>query len=126
MSDTFEEFYKSFRDNFVELSRAADEKYIVTWDSLDDLSQFVWFESLASALNDRMGQTDCYPTIQAAFKFFDLQFRTGNEKIKNCIDVSLVENLFWQVPKRSAEPVWKMLPDNLKKLYLEFHGRPPI
>lgn len=42
------------------------------------------------------------------------------------LDVSFVENLFWQVPPAKAAAYWKKLPLQLQALYVDFHSKPPI
>lgn len=78
-----------------------------------------------STLNAQMGIPEQCAEFPSLFKYFDMKFRTGGKEIKNCIDVSFVENLFWQVSPRNAAPVWTILPKNLQQLYIDFHGRAP-
>ena len=53
-------------------------------------------------------------------------FESGDEDVKKCIDVSFVENLFWQVSEKKSASYWKALPENLKELYIGFHHRTPL
>ncbi|KTF09980.1 hypothetical protein Q4540_02585 [Pseudoalteromonas carrageenovora] len=41
------------------------------------------------------------------------------------IDVYYTEHLFWKGTKEGIECGWPLVPDNLKKLYLCFHGKAP-
>ncbi|MAP23461.1 MAG: hypothetical protein CL582_21235 [Alteromonadaceae bacterium] len=41
------------------------------------------------------------------------------------IDVYFTEHLFWKGTQEGIEYGWPMVPDNLKKLYLDFHGKAP-
>ena len=41
------------------------------------------------------------------------------------IDVYYTEHLFWKGTKEGIELGWPLVPDNLKKLYLDFHSKPP-
>ena len=41
------------------------------------------------------------------------------------IDVYYTEHLFWKGTKEGIKRGWPLVPDNLKKLYLDFHGKPP-
>ncbi|WP_105167456.1 DUF7674 family protein [Pseudoalteromonas sp. T1lg23B] len=41
------------------------------------------------------------------------------------IDVYYVEHLFWQGTQQGIANGWPLLPENLKALYLDFHGKPP-
>jgi hypothetical protein len=116
--------YEEFRSLHPELTNAADIRHIEIWDSVSDETAFLWFESLAATLNVKMGHADERAKISLAFMYFDKKFRTGNMEIKRCINVSFVENLFWQVPPRNAAPVWATLPKSLQQLYVDFHGEP--
>ena len=42
------------------------------------------------------------------------------------IDVYYVENLFWPHGTSAARVGWRHVPDNLKKLFVDFHGRSPL
>ena len=41
------------------------------------------------------------------------------------IDVYYTEHLFWKGTKEGIERGWPLVPGNLKKLYLGFHGKAP-
>ena len=41
------------------------------------------------------------------------------------IDVYYAEHLFWKGTKEGIERGWPLVPGNLKKLYLGFHGKAP-
>ena len=41
------------------------------------------------------------------------------------IDVHYTEHLFCKGTKEGIERGWPLVPDNLKKLYLDFHDKPP-
>ena len=120
-----EEMYEDFRNQYPELAKAADVRHTEIWGSVDRETAFSWFESLAGAVNAKMGIPDQGNAIASIFKFFDAKFRNGSNEVKNCIDVSFVENLFWEVNPRSATPVWAALPKALQQLYINFHGQPP-
>ncbi len=120
-----EQMYHDFRGQYTAMSQAADAKHAATCDIDGSEVKALWFESLANALNDRMGHREHHAQIAAIFKYFDMKFRTGDADIKNFIDVCFVENLFWQVTPKNAAPVWALLPKNLQTLYVSFHGRPP-
>ncbi len=119
------EMYHDFRKRFPELIQAVDAKHIKIWDSIDDDTAYSWFESLAGAINDQMGEEKQAADLALVLSFFEEKFRESDKEVKNCIDVSLVENLFWQVKPKSAAAVWPVLPESLQQLYVNFHGRPP-
>jgi len=59
-------------------------------------------------------------------EYISTQYKTGDEKIKDCIDVAFVENLFWRVPTEERISYWEGLPENLKELYVNFHQSKPL
>jgi hypothetical protein len=120
-----EEMYEDFRNQYLELTKAADARQIEILGSVEHEAAFLWFESLAGVLNAQMGISEQRTEFAAIFMYFDMKFRTGSKEVKNCIDVSFVENLFWEVSPKNAAPVWATLPKNLQQLYIDFHGRSP-
>ncbi len=120
-----ETLYSEFRNHFPDLAKSADAKHLAFWESVDPLTMHAWFESLAKTLNDHMGQSDRQAERRAVFTFFERAYHQGDAATKNCIDVSLVENLFWQVPARHVAPIWDSFPKTLQSLYVDFHKRPP-
>ncbi|WP_417268749.1 MULTISPECIES: hypothetical protein [Alphaproteobacteria] len=120
-----EAMYEEFRYLYPELTKAADARHVEIWGSVGHETAFVWFESLANTLNAQIGLTEQSSRFASVFDYFDRKYRGGNKEVKNCIDVSLVENLFWQVCPRNTGPVWTILPKQLQRLYINFHGHPP-
>jgi hypothetical protein len=107
------------------MTEAADARHIKVWDSVDDETAYSWFESLAGAINDQMGASSKSTDLSSIFSYFDERLRRSDKKVKNCIDVSFIENLFWEVQPSSAKNAWDAMPDSMKQLYVQFHGRLP-
>lgn len=124
--ETIDAFYLAVRANFPELSVDADREYLKYWGENYDIDPYSWFQSLAKAVNAEMQMGLGVAQIDAIFKYIDDAFLRGSEEVKNCIDVSFVENLFWRVAPQKAEPYWQILPEALKRLYLGFHAQPPL
>ena len=119
------EMYRDVRKTFPELTRAADVRHIEIWDSVDDETAFIWFESLASAVNDQMAEQKQKTDLAAVFNYFEGKLQGNDEGVTRCIDVSFVENLFSGVTSKPAAVAWAKMPKTMQKLYLGFHGRPP-
>jgi len=117
--------YEEFRNQYPELTKAADAIHVKTWGSVDHETVFCWFESLAEAVNDQMGVPEQHAELTSVFKYIEMKFVDGSNEVKNCIDVSFVENLFWRVSPRNTGLVWTVLPTHLQRLYIAFHGRQP-
>jgi hypothetical protein len=122
---TVHKLYDDFRVSFPEMAQATDVLHAEIWDLEDDLAMSVWFEDLARALNTRMSLSGLQVEIDGIFTFFDDRWGTGSVEVRSCIDVSLVENLFWEVPPKQAAYIWRNIPVRLQNLYIGFHGTPP-
>ena len=120
-----EDMYENFRHQYPALAAVADARHSEAFGTFEDGTIFLWFESLAHALNAEMRSSKEDIKLNAVFGYFDVAFRTGNQEVRNCIDVSLVENLFWGVSPKLAVPAWASLPRSLKQLFTDFHGRSP-
>lgn len=122
------DFYYKFKEFFPEVAKKADQEYFDYWGDFenDELSAHVWFESLANALNKEMAKRVCAETYKELFEFISDQFLCGPTDVQKCIDVAFTENLFWSVESQKIEPYWQLLPDLLKTLFIDFHGRKPI
>jgi len=120
------EMYEEFRIKFPELTAKSDLEHCRIWGEVDPEFAYSWFGSLANTLNSQMSLNIDVQTYKNQFEFFRNKYVTGDSEVKNCIDVSFVENLFWQVMPEKALPYWQALPHPLKELYLNFHGKPPV
>lgn len=120
------EMYHDFRKRFPVLTQGADKIHINRWGSVNEDMVYIWFGSLADAVNNLMENIERDADLALVFSYFEGKLHSSNAEVYKCIDVSFVENLFWQVKPDTAAAVWLKLPASLKQLYLDFHGRPPI
>lgn len=120
-----EEMYEDFRSQYPEWTKSADARHIEILGAGEAEGAFLWFESLASALNAQMGIPEKRAEISVIFRYFEKCFCIGSNEVKKCIDVSFVENLFWDVRPNNAIPAWADLPKKLQQLYVDFHSQPP-
>ena len=120
------DLYRAIRACFPELADKADAQHQRLCGSLDAEDPFLWFESLAKALNSEMDAevdaTKYLPLLQMLGNAID----TGTEELIGCIDVGFMENLFWQVASKKAQPYWDLTPDRLKRFYVAFFGYSPV
>ena len=117
------DFYFKIRNNFPEIAEAADADFVRKFDELDHEMNSLWFESLANSINSDMNNGISPQKYKTLFEFMRKSYLSESDEIKNCIDSSFIENLFWQVSKEKASAYWKALPDNLKELYVSFHSK---
>src|SRR5262245_25147300 len=120
------ELFVATREHFPELASRADKLHVRRWDELDAEFAHVWFESLAQNINADMTADLPSQDHEALFSYLASVFDSGSEQVRSCIDVSFVENLFWEVPPEKAERYWLPLPQRLKDLYVAFHQRSPV
>ncbi len=119
-------FYLAARARFPDFAEKADRKYFEYWDEQPRAEgAYSWFESAANALNAEMKREGDLAGCSEFFEFVDSIFASASEEVRRCIDVSFVENLFWQVPPAKAAAYWNKLPPQLQALYVGFHNRPP-
>ena len=124
--ETAIDLWDTVKARFPEIAARADIEHIKQWDSLDPQFAYSWFESLANALNAEMLSSVDYEAHASLFGFINAELSVASKEVFTCIDVALVENLFWRVPNASAAPYWQRLPNPLKELYIGFHGRTPL
>ena len=117
--------YCDFRSRFPEMAQAADTRHVKKWARVNDATAYSWFESLAGAINDQISAAEKDTDLLSVFSFFDEQLQGSDMEVKNCIDVSFVENLFWEVRPSSAANAWDAMPNSMQQRYLKFHGQPP-
>src|SRR5690606_38430088 len=126
--ETNVEFFLCARERFPDLAEKADRQHIKQWGEPPTVQDdsYIWFESVSNALNNEMQRSSYLKEAQKFFEFVESVFRQGSSEVKKCIDVALVENLFWQVPAQKVAPYWQVLPSALQALYVGFHGRAPL
>jgi len=120
------DLYRNVRKNFVAASAHADIIHVRMWDEVGEETTYVWFESLAQAINEDMVASVPFESHADLFEFIATAALNGKAELVDCIDVSFVENLFWDVPKGKAKRYWTLLPAPLKELYVAFHRKEPI
>jgi len=119
-------FYNTIREKFPEITKKTDIKHIEIWSEVDPEFAYSWFESLANALNSEMINGVNANKYKELFNYISRNFDEGNSEVRDCIDVSFTESLFWKVPKNKAKIYWKSLPLNLRTLYINFHRKEPF
>ena len=123
--DAIPDLYLAVRSAFPDMAAKADRDYFEQWGERLPEDEYSWFQSLANALNAQMRKRVAAADHRALFEFINRALRDCSAEVARCIDVSFVENLFWQVPADQAQGYWQQLPGPLKQLYLQFHSRPP-
>jgi len=120
-----EEMYEEFRSKFPAISKEVDAVVIDEWIELDIAGIYIWFEFLAKVINNKMNAKEPASSFKEMFEFLRATYLKGDQGIKACIDVGVVENLFWNVSAEKSAPYWGELPEVFKGLYVNFHLQPP-
>ncbi|MEO5688936.1 MAG: hypothetical protein ABIR54_16385 [Burkholderiaceae bacterium] len=120
---TLDELASDVRDRFPTISEAADRLYERKFGP--PVYTYSWFEALADGVNAEMTCGTDPKSHDALIAYLENALHSSDEVFK-CLDVAFVENLFWQVPVRKAEPYWQRLPAKMKALYEGFHHRTPL
>lgn len=128
MSKIRDEFCESIKKQYPAISAQADKEYARRWGDFMDAEyySYSWFEALANALNGEMNRGVPVEEYRSLLSTISDKFEKGDEDIKKAIDVAFVENLFWRVTGSKAANYWAALPENLRRLYVEFHNRTPL
>jgi hypothetical protein len=125
--ETNAEFYRYAHVRLPDMAQKTDRHYARYWfESPCESHANSWFGSAAEVLNLEMRNGADLRQVRAVFVFIERAFVSGSPEVKNCIDVSFVENLFWEVPPSLLGQYWRVLPPVLRKLYLDFHGHAPV
>ncbi|NNJ90525.1 MAG: hypothetical protein HKP55_02515 [Gammaproteobacteria bacterium] len=122
---TLLELYNTCRKRFPELVHKVDEEHKRLWGSVGEEFAYSWFETLAHTLNHALNHGVDHVELPIIKKNIEETYLTGDEEVKNCIDVGFTESLFWQVPPTKAARYWLLLPNTLKDLYIDFHDTKP-
>jgi protoheme ferro-lyase len=83
-----------------------------------------FMEAFAGYTTQELGLDDPSKAV-AHLNYMSNKLRTATPLEYEFIDVYYVECLFWQASSRAIKQGWKLVPENLKSLYLAFHGKPP-
>lgn len=118
--------YAEVRARFPAIAEAADREHIRIWGDVTADTTYSWFESLAKALNHEVEQEVAVQKHIPLLKFFAGMLGDATDELRDCIDVSFVENLFFQISSKKVEPYWQALPDQLKQFYVKFHRCTPL
>jgi len=125
--DTNASFFRAARRAFPSLAGKADRHFLKYWNEQpSEENAYSWFASVANALNQDMRRSACPSECAEFFKFVAHSFCSASGEVKRCIDVSFVENLFWQVSPAKSAAYWRALPPSLQALYVGFHHKPPL
>jgi hypothetical protein len=86
----------------------------------------IWLERFSQFTTDAIKRGD----LSTATKHLALLSRlvaSGDEQISRCIDVAYVESLMWDIKDdRIKREGWKVIPENLRALYVAMWGHRPF
>lgn len=108
------------------LPGAADQTDRLMADSgfdQEEEAHYLWMEALAEVANELICQKD-EGELKALLAHLSSEYDSGSGAVKNCIEVSFVENLLWDLEPDEKAWAWPRIPDNLAKLYTATQGKP--
>jgi hypothetical protein len=73
-------------------------------------------------LGERHRDTD---KARAYLDYMSEKFRASDAETGKLIDTYFVECLFYHAPDSTIKLGWPLVPENLKRLYITFHGHAP-
>jgi hypothetical protein len=111
-------FIELTRSCFPNAARKTDEKMKNMGFDNEDKAYFTWIESFADITNALIHER-MQVEVEKHLIFFSQQFEIGSESVKNCIDVSYVENLMWNLDSEDKTWAWSLIPENLKSVYID-------
>ena len=82
-------------------------------------------EEFAALTTQELGKDDPSRGV-AHLDYMSTKLRTATAKEREYIDTCYVEVLFFQSPDKTITRGWRLVPDNLKQLFVAFHGGPPM
>ncbi len=120
-----EDFHQEIQKLFPDFAETADAEFVRRFGKPDPEMIFHWFDDFAEGMNIKMRNGVKPKSFAKIFEYIKHKYLTENQEITHCIDVSIVENMFWKVSPEIAKPYWEMLPSVLKDLYVDFHLQSP-
>lgn len=89
-------------------------------------SPYSWVEHFSQLTTDAIKGKDL-TTAERHLQEVSAILASGDEEVVRCIDVAYVECLMWDIrdEKRKAEG-WRVMPDNVRRLYLGMWGERPF
>ncbi len=90
---------------------------------IEDELHYLWVEALADATNSFIKQNRM-EEVKTLLQFMSSKLNEGSAPVKNCLDVSYIENLMWDLDEEDQKRAWPLFPENLKALYIAMWGEP--
>lgn len=128
MSDAIDEIevlVQHIRSQLPAASISTDELMLERGYEIDDNLFNLWIEALADVTNTFIKQKNEQEVIKH-LAFFSSQLEKTSKKVKECIEVSYVENLMWNSVGEHKKWAWSLFPENLKRLYAAMWGNPDL
>jgi hypothetical protein len=116
-------FVKSIRQALPDAAAKTDEIMRGRGFDSEEDAEFIWVEALADVTNMYIRRRN-QEEVERELSFFSKQWDRGTDIVRNCIDVSYVENLLWDLASEDKEWAWPQIPENLQKLYVAMWGKP--
>ena len=121
--DDVKVFVAAIRQMLPNAAAKTDQIMIGRGFELEEEAHYLWIEALADVSNSLIREKN-ENEFKKHMDYFSVQYDQGSESVKNCIDVSYVENLMWDLKAEDKKWALPLIPDNLMKLYDAMGGQP--
>lgn len=95
---------------------------------MDEFEEFATsdrMEAFAKATTQAFSRNGIPKSGEGYLNFMSNRLRSCSSEERNFIDVYYAEVLFWSASDETIRLGWPLVPQNIKDLYLQFHGKPP-
>lgn len=87
---------------------------------------YIWLERFSQFTTDAIKRGD-FSLASQHLVLLSRLLAAGDELTARCIDVAYVESLMWDVgDEKLKREGWRLIPDNLRALYVAMWGHPPF
>ena len=112
-------------ERFLEDICAAFPEIRPLMDQHEDFMTTSRMEAFATATTLAFSRNGDPDKGKAYLEFMSRRPSCAHPEERKYIDTYYCEHLFWQASEKAIKSGWPLVPENLKALYLSFHGRPP-
>jgi hypothetical protein len=100
-------------------AKLADAYLAENWFDAD--AHEIWLEQFSQETTDAMSRRD-EASVMEHLSFISQLLRNADAAVGQYIDVCYVESLMWNLDEETKAWAWRLIPENLKSLYVAMWG----
>ena len=113
------------RAAFLQEAASVDDAVVKDGFVVED-APFIWLERFSQLTTNAIKSGD-FGKAKAHLTLISCLVEAGDPHTERCIDVAYVESLMWDIKDdKLKNEGWRVIPENLKKLYVAMWGRQPF